>query len=405
MGVPGDLLDVILLALTLMFAVSGYRHGFIVGLLSLAGFLAGVSVGGLIALAVARFLTSSPSWRALLAILVVFVISVTGMLLASRLGVALRLRLTGRNAVTRIDSVAGAVMNGLAVLVIVWVIAAFAGTSAPTSAFSREVRGSLMLRAVDQVMPSSVNLTSSPTLRDLIHVGMYTSIFSALGPGTTSLPRPDPAVVDSAAVVRDERSIVMITGPIPSCTPGKKESLQGSGFVISPHHVLTNAHVVGGLTGRPTVTTAAGKRYPATVVFYRATPDVAILYVPRLGAPALHLATRPAPYGVSGVMAGYPGGSALALSAVTIGRSDEDSTGTEVSSPKRQVYTLRAAVRLGNSGGPLLAGNGIVYGVVFAKAAKQPDTGYALTAQQVENDTTAGQYATSAAWTGGTRSC
>jgi S1-C subfamily serine protease len=389
MGVPGDLLDGILLALMLMFAVSGYRHGFIVGLLSLAGFLAGVSVGGLVALAVARFFTSSPSWRALLAILVVFVIAVTGMLLASRVGVALRLRLTGRGTVTRIDSVAGAVMNGLAVLVIVWVIAAFAGSSAPASAFSREVKGSLMLSTVDRVMPPS--LSTSPTLRDLVNVGMYTSIFSALGAGTSSLPPPDASVVDSAAVRRDEKSVVMISGPI-ACTPGKKASLEGSGFVIWPQHVLTNAHVVTGLAGAPTVT-AGGQRYRATVVLDDTTVDVAVLYVPGLHAQALTLGGT-APYGSTGVMAGYPRGGPLSLTAVTIGSSLNAITpGLKgVASVSRTVYALRGRVRKGNSGGPLLAGNGTVYGVVFAKAANQGDTGYALTARQVENVAKAGQF-------------
>lgn len=391
---PGDLLDVILLALLLMFAVSGYRHGFIVGLTSLAGFLAGVAVGGLIALAVARFFTSSPSLRALLAILVVFFLSVTGMVLASRVGIALRVRLTGRDRVTRIDSAAGAVLNGLAVLVIVWVIAAFAGSSAPTSAFSREVSSSLMLRTVDRVMPSGLNLTRSPTLRDLVNVGMYTSLFTALGPGTTGLPAPDPMVTSSPAVVRDEQSIVMISGAIPSCTRGTKYSIEGSGFVISPHHVLTNAHVVAGMTGPPTVK-LAGQSYRATVVLYRPKPDVAVLYVPGLHAPALTLA-GPAPDDVSGVMAGYPEGGPLTLSAVTIGGSLDASTGTKgIATYSRQVYKIRAQVESGNSGGPLLASNGTVYGVVFAKAMSQPDGGYALTAREVAGYATAAkQYVT-----------
>ena len=405
MCVPGDLLDVILLALMIMFAVSGYRHGFIVGLLSLAGFLAGVAVGGLIALAVARFFTSSPSLRALLAILVVFVLSVTGMVLASRLGVAVRVRLTGRGRVTRIDSAAGAVLNGLAVLLIVWVIAAFADSSAPTSGFSRQVNGSLMLSTVDRIMPSSLNVTRSPTLRDLVNVGMYTSLFTALRPGTTGLPRPDGNVVTSAEVSHDKRSIVKISGPIPSCTPGITKSLQGSGFVISPQHVLTNAHVVSGLTGRPTVITAGGRHYRATVVLYDSNVDVAILYVPGLSAPALRLGIL-APYGTSGVMAGYPGGGPLTLSAVTIGPTGDDPTASNgVASPKRQVYTLRANVQPGNSGGPLLASNGTVYGVVFAKATSQPDVGYALTAQQVRNDATSGEGDRTSVWAGTPYKC
>lgn len=407
MGVPGDLLDVILLALMLMFGVSGYRHGFIVGLLSLAGFIGGVALGGLIALAVTGPLTSSPSWRALLAILVVFVISVAGMLLASRLGVAMRLRLTGRGSVTQIDSVAGAVMNGLAVLIIVWVIAAFAG-NASESAFSRQVKGSLVLSTLSRVMPPTGSLTASPTLRDLVDVGMYTRLFSALGPGASGLPPPNRAVLKSPAIRHDLPGIVMISGTIPSCTPGRKAAIEGSGFVIAPHYVLTNAHVVTGVTGQPMVRTQRGHSYPATIVLYQPRPDIAVLRVPGLDAPALSLGS-PAPYGASAVVAGYPetdGKITFTLSAATVGARLSASTGLKGIAPvSRQVYTIRAPVQYGNSGSPLLAGNGTVYGVVFAKSATEPDTGYALTASEVEGYARAGEHDVRAVTTGTRAGC
>lgn len=56
----------------------------------------------------------------------------------------------------------------------------------------------------------------------------------------------------------------------------------------------------------------------------------------------------------------------------------------------RQIYILRATVRPGNSGGPLLAPDGKVYGVVFAASTIDPATGYALTAGQIRSDARAG---------------
>ncbi|HEY1005372.1 MAG TPA: serine protease, partial [Streptosporangiaceae bacterium] len=50
----------------------------------------------------------------------------------------------------------------------------------------------------------------------------------------------------------------------------------------------------------------------------------------------------------------------------------------------------------GNSGGPLLASDGSVYGVVFAAAVGVDDTGFALTAAQVHADAQAGEHTTSA---------
>jgi S1-C subfamily serine protease len=60
----------------------------------------------------------------------------------------------------------------------------------------------------------------------------------------------------------------------------------------------------------------------------------------------------------------------------------------------RQIYSIRALVEPGNSGGPLLSPSGTVYGVVFAAATDQSDAGFALTAAQVEQDAGAAASAT-----------
>jgi S1-C subfamily serine protease len=62
-------------------------------------------------------------------------------------------------------------------------------------------------------------------------------------------------------------------------------------------------------------------------------------------------------------------------------------------SVRREVYAVRATVRSGNSGGPLVTGRGQVLGVVFATALDSSDTGYALTAAEVAPDASAGRTA------------
>jgi S1-C subfamily serine protease len=59
----------------------------------------------------------------------------------------------------------------------------------------------------------------------------------------------------------------------------------------------------------------------------------------------------------------------------------------------RDVYSLYAKVRQGNSGGPLLTPDGKVYGVVFAKSLDDPETGYALTADEIRGDIRVGRAA------------
>ncbi len=91
---PGDFLDLILVVLAAAFAVAGYRQGFIIGVLSFAGFVGGVAIGAIFAPRISRALASSLNLQAFLAILVVFGAAVVGMLLASGLGVAVRSRLS-----------------------------------------------------------------------------------------------------------------------------------------------------------------------------------------------------------------------------------------------------------------------------------------------------------------------
>jgi S1-C subfamily serine protease len=64
------------------------------------------------------------------------------------------------------------------------------------------------------------------------------------------------------------------------------------------------------------------------------------------------------------------------------------------------VYALFGQVRAGNSGGPLLSTDGSVLGVVFASAIDDPDTGYALTAEQVSTAARTGIASSAAADTG-----
>ena len=130
--VPGDLLDLILLALIAAFAVAGYRQGFIIGVLSLAGFVVHD------ALPISRALAKSVPWQAFVAILVVFGVAVVGMLMASGLGVAVRSRLTGRPA-SLVDSLGGAAVNVVALLVVAWLIGSFVGNAAAFPAIARQV--------------------------------------------------------------------------------------------------------------------------------------------------------------------------------------------------------------------------------------------------------------------------
>jgi S1-C subfamily serine protease len=395
--VPGDLLDLILIALIAAFAVAGYRQGFIIGVLSLAGFVVGVVVGAVIAPSISRALAKSVSWQAFVAILVVFGVAVVGMLIASGIGVAVRSRLTGRPA-TVVDSLGGAAVNVIAVLVVAWLIASFV-VNAPFPAIARQVNDSMVLRTVDRVMPrGTLYLPVFPQLRSLLSNGLYSQVFSEIGAETSlSLAAPDPSVLNSRALRRVEPSIVKIEGVAESCST----RIEGTGFVIAPEHVLTNAHVVAGVTAGPYVY-ADGREYQGRVVLYDPQRDLAVIDVPGLTAPPLKFAPQAAE-DTGAIVAGYPLNHSLTVVAARVGHS-LTAYGPNIYQTAvvhRQIYPIRALIQPGNSGGPLLSTGGRVYGVVFAASTSLADTGYALTAAEVASDAAAGSRAQSAVSTEG----
>jgi len=168
-----------------------------------------------------------------------------------------------------------------------------------------------------------------------------------------------------------------VQGTAASCD----RSIEGSGFVYAPHHVLTNAHVVAGVTQGPLVSAPDGATYRASVVFYDPQVDVAVLYVPGLNMTPLQFAGQ-AQNGANAIVAGYPLDHPFTAVPARIGGTQR--------AVGRQIYEIRASVEPGNSGGPLLSPAGTVYGVVFAAAVDASDTGFALTSAEVASDAKAG---------------
>jgi S1-C subfamily serine protease len=397
--VSGDLLDLILVVLAAAFAVAGYRQGFIVGVLSCIGFLAGAAVGAVFSPSVATFLVHEPSQQALVAIILVFITAMVGQLLASLLGVVARSHVTWR-PVAMVDSLGGAAVSVLSVLLIAWFIGS-AVVNAPFPAVARQVRSSEVLRGVNDFMPPGA-LTMFSDFRHLLDKSPYSQVFGALGiNGSANVPPPDKAVLAWPAVKKDRGSIVKITGEAKTTTCDR--SLEGSGFVISPQHVLTNAHVVAGMTDGPYVGYGGIRMHLAKVVLFDWNTDVAILYVPGLPAPPLRFAGQ-ANRGSGAVVAGYPENGEFRAVPARVG-SQWSANGPNIyqtGSVTRAIYAVRATVEPGNSGGPLLAKNGKVYGVIFAASTTARDTGFALTAGAVQADVRAGAHNTASV---STRAC
>jgi len=386
-------LDLILIVVVAAFAVSGYRQGFIVGVLSFFGFVGGALLGAEFGPAISRALVGGQTQQDVVAVVLLVGFAVLGQFIAATIGAAMRSTVTWRSA-TVMDSVGGSLVSIVSVLLIAWVVGSVLIQS-PFPTVDQQVNGSLVLQTLDRFMPSPAKTMFSDFRRLLASNNIYAEVFSGIGEERIlAIPAPDPAVLDSPGFRSAAGSVVKVQGVAPSC----QRSIEGSGFVISSDHVLTNAHVVAGVTQSQTVTTSGGQRFPATVVYYDPQVDVAVLYVPGLGLPSLRFA-GPAGPGDDAVVAGYPlDAQTLQAAPARIGgvQNAQGPNIYQTSTVTRQIYEIRALVQSGNSGGPLLSPDGTVDGVVFAAAVGVADTGFALTAEQVSADATAGEGLTTA---------
>jgi S1-C subfamily serine protease len=201
-------------------------------------------------------------------------------------------------------------------------------------------------------------------------------------PTSTSLVPARQVLSQDAVATLARPSVVKVRGRAESC----QRLLEGTGFVVGPTKVLTNAHVVAG-TEKVTVD-ADGTDFDAHVVSYDSNIDVAILDVPGMAARPLGFASSPAPAGTKALVMGYPNGGPF---AVLPARVDEiiDLKGPDIyrtTTVTRQAYLVNlggAKDFAGVSGGPLIDMEGRVLGMFFGAQVDHPDTGFALAEAQL----------------------
>src|SRR4051794_25333328 len=296
--VPGSLVDLVLIVLIVMFAVNGYRQGFLVGALSFVGFFGGALVGLQLAPLVVSHLDGAFS-RVLISLLAVFGLALGGQSLAAWAGTRLRHAITTPGA-RRADDVGGIFVSVVALLLVAWMVAAPLGASS-MPALARSVRNSVILGGVDALMPNQAHILYN-SLRDTIANGDFPTVFGDLTPThARDVSPPDPALANSTAVKLARGSVVKVTGNAPTC----RRRIEGSGFVFAKDHVMTNAHVVAGTQGSLSIEVAGSKR-TGRVVYYDPELDLAILDVPGLTAPAMPWASAKASTDDDAVVVGYP---------------------------------------------------------------------------------------------------
>lgn len=375
--VSGSVVDLVLIALIILFAVNGYRQGFLIGALSFFGFFGGALIGLQLAPWVVSSMTGAFA-RVLVSLSLVFGLALVGQAGAGWLGGRLRHAIHNQRG-QRVDDVGGVIVSVLALLAVAWMVAVPLASS-PMTGLARSVRNSAILHAVDAVVPNGARVLYD-RLQDTIAAGDFPQVFGDLTPTRArQVDPPDPALLALPAVEGAHPSVVKVTGTAPSC----RRRIEGSGFVYAPQHVMTNAHVVAGTEGGVNVETT-GASATGRVVYYDPDRDLAVIYVPGLTAPALAWSAQRPRSGDDALVVGYPLDGPYTPAAARI-RDTNMVRGPNIYEDYevvRQVYTLRTDVRSGNSGGPLLDTSGAVLGVVFAAALDEGETGFALTPTEV----------------------
>jgi S1-C subfamily serine protease len=282
-----------------------------------------------------------------------------------------------------LDAVGGALLSMVAVLVVCWAIG-YAVSGARLPAIAEEVRESAVLDGVDQAMPNAADEALS-AFNEVVASDLFPRYIEPFA--TEQIPEvapPTARILNRPGVEAAEESVVKILGDA-ECN----RSVEGSGFAYGPERVMTNAHVVAGVSD-PTVE-ADGSTYDAEVVLYDPELDVAVLEVDGLDVESLEFDDS-AEAGDSAAVLGYPEDGPYDQQPARI-RAEQDLRSPDIyndGTVVREVFSIRSLVRSGNSGGPLVSRRGDVYGVVFAASLSDDSTGYVLTADQVAEDAAAG---------------
>jgi S1-C subfamily serine protease len=374
-----DLVDSFIIIVALAAAVRGVSTGLMRQAGSLGGFLLGLLVAAILAPVFIGWLPLSDG-RPLLALLVFLVIAFG----VSGLGEALGGQASGaleRVKLGRLDGALGAVFGFTGAIFALWLLAAtFGAFAGPT--LSAEIQNSYVLRSLDRRLPPAPEVTAR--LGRIVGASRFPRVFAGLEPvPAPPVTGPNAAAVN-AAVAAAKSATVKVEGV------GCGGVSDGSGFVVGPGLIATNAHVVAGIA-RPTVIDSAG-RHRATIVEFDPNLDLAVLRTTGLAAQPLAIDRGTQPRGTIAAVLGYPGGGPFTAGAAAV-LERQTAVGRNIYDAgliRRDIYVLQANVRPGNSGGPLVTPDGTVIGVVFATSTTNPNVGYALTSAEILPDLAVG---------------
>jgi uncharacterized membrane protein required for colicin V production len=367
-------LDVLLGFVLLAYVVYGLRHGLSRTVFVIAGVIGGVIAAYFLAPVIGSWVPV-PFLRLGVTILVAIGLVIAGHALGSAIGRSVR-RGVEQTPLGGIDRLLGGLVAGIAAALVASMLA-FSVAQLGVPLLSRAILGSTVLRVITNLTPDPVEAFLAQ-VRSAVLADSLPVIQGAIG--VTGEPRIPQLDTGSAALNTAAASVVRITGNAYAC--GQSQS--GTGFVIADDRVVTNAHVLAGVT-EPVIEAPDGQVLSGRVVYFDPFDDLAVIVVP--GLDARPLPTSPTlSEGADAAFQGYPYGgpfSSGAAEVLSVSVAQVQDIYGSTNAP-REIYTLAADVREGNSGGPLLDLDGRVAGVIFARSGDTANVGYAVTMNELE---------------------
>jgi S1-C subfamily serine protease len=371
-----DWVDLLIIGLMLLAAVHGLRLGALVQILTFGGFWLGFLLGTVVWVPLLHT-SHDDATRSLVIVGLVLMTASTfgymGRVLGTYSNVTLR-----RHHLGTVDAVLGVGVAVVAVLLSVWLVAAV--ILSPNSRFTSldsAVQRSDILHSIDSLLPQAPSVFGD--LQNFLNDQGFPQVFSTLTPPSSPSVAPPSSAATRALADPAVFSTVKILGTV--CT----NEQEGSGFVVGPGLVATNAHVVAGEPAGNTQVVIGGALYGATTVSFDPSFDLAVLRTNAPLGPALTISPNLVNRGTQGALLGYPEDGPLAIDPAGV-TEEVTALGKDIynnGSVTRGVYALNANVLPGNSGGPLMGPGGQVIGVVFSRSTVYPDVGYALTSPDV----------------------
>jgi S1-C subfamily serine protease len=367
-----NLVDLAVVVVVALAAIQGLRLGAIVQLLSFGGFWIGLYLGALLASVTVHWVHAQSARTTVALATMLGVATLCGV--AGRILGNLAFSRVHRGLAGSVDSALGVVVAIIASLLAAWLLANTLVNSSSLS-LNAAIDQSKIIRSLDTVLPAPPSVFSR--VQSFLSAEGFPPVFAQLAPASAGpVSLPDNALLGQA-VAHAGASTVKIVGD------GCGQIQEGSGFVVGPGLVVTNAHVVAGIA-HPVVEDGAGD-HQTTVVSFDPLYDLAVMRVSGLTEPPLALDPSEVSRGYQASVLGYPGGGSFTAAPAGImavfqaeGR-DIYGQGLTV----RSVYEVQAVVLPGNSGGPLVLPDGQVIGVVFSRSTTNSDIGYALTSPGV----------------------